>query len=670
MRTRFRRLHWFDAAFVAVVLTNCAQAQSSPSADGKRQIGQMVLDGVPEWSEAAKSRMLQYLEVRRAGLRDLSDDGRSMVIGTRFGNTAQLHLVSMPMGMRKQITFFEEPVGGGSFVPGSNGKRILYSKDQGGNERAQFYQLDLETGQSVVITDGKSRNTSAVFSKTGRWLAYSSTRRNEKDFDVYLIDYARALGSTSSPDPAQVQAASKLIWQVEGQYTPADFSPDETKLIVEHYLSERETAYYVHDITNGDNTRLTPEEPAAFYGSAVWSADGKAVYITSDRAGEFRTLYRLDMEYGKWEALTADIPWDIDSVAVEPTGKGIAFVANEDGFSRLYFADPWGKGRKQVTSVPPGVIGGMGFAQNGGVLGLTVQSSQSPGDVYTTSFPDGQITRWTESEIGGLNPARFVEPSIIRYPTFDLVDGKPRLIPALYYKPAGSNKFPVVIFTHGGPEGQTQPTFSSTFQYWVNELGIAVIAPNVRGSTGYGRSFHQLDNEVKREDSVKDIGALLDWIAQQPELDASRVGIYGGSYGGYMVLGSLVNYPDRIKAGIDVVGIASFITFLETTPEYRRDLRRQEYGDERVPEVRAVLEKISPLANAEKIKSALFVAHGKNDPRVPYTEAEQIVARVRAMGRPVWYALALNEGHGFAKRENSDLAQIMYALFWEQELLR
>jgi dipeptidyl aminopeptidase/acylaminoacyl peptidase len=316
------------------------------------------------------------------------------------------------------------------------------------------------------------------------------------------------------------------------------------------------------------------------------------------------------------------------------------------------------------------VVSGLQFNLTGGVLGFTVNSSRSPADAYTFALADGRVTRWTESEIGGLNPATLVEPELIRYPTFDHVDGKPRMIPAYYYRGKGDGPRPVVIFAHGGPESQFVAGFVSNFQYWACELGISVIAPNVRGSTGYGRSYHQLDDGVKREDSVKDIGALLDWIAKQPELDAKRVGIYGGSYGGYVVLASLMTYPDRFKAGIDVVGIASFITFLENTPIYRRDLRREEYGDERDAAVREVLDAISPLKHAAKIAAALFVLHGKNDARVPYTEAEQIVAKMRELGRPAWYALALNEGHGFQKKENIDLAAVLYALFWSEHLLR
>ncbi|MFO0840067.1 MAG: alpha/beta fold hydrolase [Phycisphaerae bacterium] len=638
-------------------LTAALPAVADPPA--KRQIGQMVLDGIPEWDPAMRERMLQYLENRRTGLRSVSDDGSSILITTRFGGANQIHLLTMPMGMRRQITFFDEPVGSASFIPNAGGREILFGRDVGGNEKTQYYRLDLKTGTAALQTDGTSRHAGATLSRNGRYLAFSGTARNEKDFDVYLID------NNAPPDARK----PKMIWQVEGSYYVGGFSPDESRLIVQHYLSERDTQWHMVDIASGQHALVTPESPPAFYGGGDWSHDGKAVFFTSDRDGEFRKIYRLDLEFGKWQCLTSDINWDVDEVAVDPAGKGIAFVANEDGYSKLYFADEWGNNRKPVADLPPGVIGGLTFARNGGVLGFTLQSSRSPSDAYTTTFPEGRVTRWTESEIGGLNPEQFVEPTLIRYPTFDSIDGKPRQISALYYKGRGDWPRPVVIYCHGGPEGQTQPTFSSIFQYWVTELGISVICPNIRGSTGYGRSFHQLDNGVKRMDSVRDVGALLDWIAKQPEMDAKRVGIYGGSYGGYMVLASLVTYPERFKAGIDVVGIASLVSFLETTPEYRRDLRRAEYGDERDPAVRAELEKASALPQAETIKAALLVAHGKNDPRVPVTEAEQIVAKVRGLGRPVWFALALDEGHGFQKKANTDLIAVIYSLFWQKQLL-
>jgi dipeptidyl aminopeptidase/acylaminoacyl peptidase len=308
----------------------------------------------------------------------------------------------------------------------------------------------------------------------------------------------------------------------------------------------------------------------------------------------------------------------------------------------------------------------MKFSPDGKHLGFTLARPDAPADGYSIAIDGYQLTRWTYSEVGGLNPARFVTPTRVGFPSFDN-----RKIPAYYYKPAGAKEgkpVPVIISIHGGPESQFQPIFSGLYQFYVNELGCAVVAPNVRGSAGYGKTYLTLDNAEKREDSVRDIGALLDWIGRQPELDATRVAVMGGSYGGYMVLASLTNFPDRIKAGIDIVGIASFKTFLKNTSGYRQDLRRVEYGDERDAKMQEVFERIDPQNNAGKIRSALLVVHGRNDPRVPFSEAVQIAAKVRGNGRSVWTVYADNEGHGFVRRENRDYLDVVMAMFLQENL--
>jgi len=627
-------------------------------AQERRQVGEMVLEDVPAWDDALRERMLQYLNTRGATLRALSDNGARLLISTRFGETEQLHVVETPMGMRRQVTFRDEPIGSAFFVAASDGGRVLYTADVGGNEASQVFLFDRQTGQHRMLTDGAARNDSPVDSPDGRTAAWSGTARNGRDFDIYTCDI-------TSPD-----AQPRRLWEVDGAYYCGAFSPDSGTLLVVNYVSARETHWFALDVASGQQRRLTPESPPRYYGDAVWSADGRAIYLTSDRESDFRKLHRLELAGGTWSCLTTDIDWDVDDLAVDPTSGAVAFVTNDDGLSRLYFCDADGGGRREVSGLPTGIIAGLEFSRRGSVLGLTLNAAAAPSDVYTVSYPAGAVTRWTESEVGGLNPDNFVSPEVVRFPTFDEVNGQPRQISAFYYKARQPGPRPAVILCHGGPESQYRPNFSSNVQFWAHELGVSVLCPNVRGSTGYGREFHQADNGVLREDSIRDVGALLDWIDKQPELDSRRVGIFGGSYGGYMVLGSLMNYPDRIRAGVDYVGVADFITFLENTSEYRRDLRREEYGDERDPQTRAVLERISPLRNAEKIRSALFVIHGANDPRVPLSEAQQIVAKMRELGRPVWFANALNEGHGFRKRQNSDLAAVLFAHFFREQLLK
>ena len=380
------------------------------------------------------------------------------------------------------------------------------------------------------------------------------------------------------------------------------------------------------------------------------------IVLASDAQGEFRQLAVLDPALSKpqWKATS----WDVTDIEVSDGGRA-AYALNEDGASRLFLLNP-----DAAVDLPVGIVSGMKFSPDGKRLGFTLSRPDAPSDAYTYEIAEKKLVRWTYSETGGLDPSAFVAPQRISYKSFDQ-----RVIPAYVYKPRGAKRAPVVISIHGGPEGQYQPFFTPLTQYWVSELGLAVIAPNVRGSTGYGKTYVALDNAEKREDSVKDIGALLDWIAAQPDLDASRVAVLGGSYGGYMVLASLVHFGDRIKAGVDIVGIANFVTFLEKTSGYRVDLRRVEYGDERDPQMRAVFERISPANHADRIKSALMVAHGRNDPRVPFFEAEQIAAKVRAQGRPVWTLYAGNEGHGFARKENRDYMNAATALFFRKHLL-
>lgn len=329
---------------------------------------------------------------------------------------------------------------------------------------------------------------------------------------------------------------------------------------------------------------------------------------------------------------------------------------------------------EKVNGLPLGVFGGYEFNQGGDKLAITINTAQTPSDVYVIDLKNdplksGDLTRWTYSEVGGLNTNHFAVPEMISYPTFDQVNGQARQIPAFIYKPKTPGPHPVVISIHGGPEGQARPTFSSTYQMWVDELGVAVVVPNVRGSDGYGKSYLQMDNGFKREDSVKDIGALLTWIDKQDDLDSGRVAVYGGSYGGYMVLASSVYYSDRLKAAVNIVGISNFVTFLENTQDYRRDLRRAEYGDERSPEMRKFLNNISPLNNVSKINVPMFVVQGENDPRVPVTEADQIVKALEEKQQTVWYMNALNEGHGYRKKENRDIYQQAVILFFQKYLI-
>lgn len=602
--------------------------------------GNLVMEDIPEIPEDIKDRLSQYLDTRSAGFADWSPR-EGMLISTRFGNTSQLHHVARPMGARRQLTFFEEPVYSGRFDPDDDDEGFLFAKDIGGNEQDQIFWFDLEQGEHRLLTDGDSRNGGMLWSNDGDRFAYFSTRRNQRDFDIYV----------GAPDSEHERVA-----EVQGAWWPLDWSPDDDRLLLGHYVSITESEVWILDLDSGERSQLNPSEEAIGYGGAMFDADGDGVYLISDEDSEFKTLRHLDLESGEQRSISGHIPWSVTGMDLSEGGRWLAFVTNEGGIGRLHLRDLDEKREVAVPDLPEGVIGDVEFSPDGDRLALRISSATTPGDVFSIDMESLETTRWTRSEVGGLDTDRFVEPELIQYPTFDEVDGKPREIPAFVYRPReAEGKVPVVVRIHGGPEGQARPGFSSITQYLVNEVGAAVAVPNVRGSSGYGKSYLKLDNGFRREDSVKDIGALLDWIAEEPGLDEEKVVVYGGSYGGYMVLASMMHYDDRLLGGVDVVGISNFVTFLENTKDYRRDLRRAEYGDERDTEMREHLQEISPANNAEKINKPLLVVQGANDPRVPMSESEQMVETIRENGGEVWYLLAKDEGHGFSKQDNREV---------------
>jgi dipeptidyl aminopeptidase/acylaminoacyl peptidase len=540
---------------------------------------------------------------------------------------------------------------------------VYFLQDVGGAEFFQLFRLDRRTQQTELITDGKGRHETFLLSHEGRKLAWSSTSRNGKDTDVVVAD-------TSAPK------AGHRLTELEGSWLPLDFAPGGKQLLVVHERSAQDADLWIVEVETGEKKRLTPESPKASVAGAVFSSDGRAVFAITDRYSDYNELVRIDPLQPAQPArrLTPQVSWDVTRVAAaRDTGAPaqLAITINQEGYDRLYLVEP-GTGALQPVGLPPGQIGGLRFPlTRSDLVFFTSETSRSPADVYALDVRTRRTTRWTRSELGPIDPGQLVEPTRVRYPAPGAPGGQ---VPAFLYQPRPSEagearKLPVVVLWHGGPEGQSRPGFSPAVQLLVAELGLAVLLPNVRGSAGYGKAYLAADDGIKREESLKDIGATFDWIAAQPDLDAARVGVQGGSYGGYMTLSSVAFFPGKVKAAVDLVGISSLPTFLATTQAYRRDLRRAEYGDERDPEVRKVLERISPLGSVEKITAALYVLQGKNDPRVPQSEAEQIVQAVRAKGGPVWYALALDEGHGFRRKENRDAQLATTLLFWKQHLL-
>jgi dipeptidyl aminopeptidase/acylaminoacyl peptidase len=378
----------------------------------------------------------------------------------------------------------------------------------------------------------------------------------------------------------------------------------------------------------------------------------------------------MDRATRRESLLTNRIPWDVREIALSKDRKELAFTTNENGFSRLYLMDAATFAYRPASSLPAGIIGGLKFHPSGRFLAMTVTTPQMPEDVHVLDCSTLSAVRWTQGRGCGAPPETFVMPELVRYPSFDSVGGSPRLIPCLVYKPVKrTGPHPVLISIHGGPESQFWPSFRPEIQFFLDAFGIAVVAPNVRGSGGYGKSWLSLDNGYKREDAVRDIGRLLDWIARQPDLDSARIAVMGGSYGGYMALSSLEHFGNRLRAGIDHYGISNFITFLEHTAPYRRDLRRVEYGDERDSAMRAFLLTISPVTRARRITKPLLILQGANDARVPLAESRQIADTLRSAGGTVWFIVAGDEGHGFRRKSNRDYLECATALFLDRFLL-
>lgn len=613
-----------------------------------RRPAAIKVEDVPVVPSEIFARLREYQNIRNAQFASWAPDGRSMLILTRFGNAAQLHRVYEPGGRREQITFFDEPVMSGRFLPQTDQEALLFVMSQGGNENDQIHRLEPRAFRHQLLTDGKSRHQLGPVSRDGTRMILHHNARNGRDTDLYVAD-------TSTGKQELIYETTNEYWQVE------DWSSDNRWLLMSRYVSINEGYPALFDMSKKQRVDIAlakDKSQKVAIGEMKFSADGKSALLTHDADGEFLQLVRYDLESKQYQSLTADIPWDVSGVEVDKASGAIAFTTNEEGYSRLYLHR---FGKREAIELPQGIVSNVKFSPDGKQLGFTWSSPAAQADAYSYDLTAGKLTRWTFSESGGLNPAEFITPQLIRFKSFD-----GREVSAFYYAPRGvSAEKPagVLIGIHGGPESQYRPDFSGLAQFYAGELNIAVIFPNVRGSAGYGKMYLQLDNGRLREDSVKDIGALLDWIDAQKELDDQRVAVTGGSYGGYMVLASLVHYGERIRAGIDNVGIANWVTFLERTSPYRQDLRRAEYGDERIPEMREFLTRISPALQAEKIKSALLVAHGENDPRVPFSEAKQIADKVRAVGRQVWTVYADNEGHGFAKKDNRDYLSGVEAMY-------
>jgi dipeptidyl aminopeptidase/acylaminoacyl peptidase len=616
----------------------------------------LVAEGIPAIPASLAESVAPYSNFRGAELTGWNPLKKEALITTRFADSAQIHIIKMPGGARTQLTFYADSARGAQFPP-TKDDFFIFSKDRGGNEFFQIYRYDMSSGDVTLLTDGKSRNTDPIWSYAGDKVAYGSTRRTGDDVDLYVTE------------PANPKSDHLLAQLKGGGWQPLDWSPDDHRILISEQVSAEETYLWLVDSSTGEKTLITPKgSPVKIaYNTARFSKDGKGIYVTTDKDSEFQRLAYIDLATKDHTYLTSNIPWDVDEFDLSYDGKTIAFVANEEGFGVLHLLDTRTRKERPLPGLPKGVITGIDWHRDNRTLGFTLGSARSSSDVYSLDVVSGKVDRWTFSETGGLNTANFSEPSVIHWKSWD-----GRSISGFLYRPPArfTGKRPVIINIHGGPEGEFRPFFAGRWNYYLNELGVAMIAPNVRGSTGYGKTFLGLDNGFLREGSYQDINTLLDWIQTQPDLDSSRVMITGGSYGGFMTLAVATNYNDRICCSVDVVGPSNLVTFLEHTSGYRQDLRRVEYGDERDPKMREFLERIAPANKAKNITKPLFVIAGKNDPRVPVTESQQMVTIVRQNGTPVWWLMAKDEGHGFGKKKNQDYQFYATVMFVKEFLLK
>ena len=631
----------------------------------------LVIDGVPPISSELAAKVQAYTEFKPSAIVAWHPAKPGMLIRKRATNSNQLHYLATPGGVAEQITDYPDAVNSATFQP-KKGDYILFNKASGGDEVFRIYRMDMATKAVTPISDEKERASTPTWNRAGDRIIYTTVGIDRN------VATRMATTKLYLADPLKPEN-TKLIATLEGGgWGNFRFSHDDTQLVFQEFVSATESHLWIMELSTGEKKRISPAPVPGmkvYYGDGRFTHDGKGVYAISDHGSEFQRLIQIDIASRKETVLSPNLKGDIDAFSVSEKAKRIVLLINEVGAGVLRFLDLATFKELPRPALLPGEISGLRWTggeddedSDGRELAVNIASSRSPGDIYSWNFAASKLTRWTNSASAALNPLDFVEPALVRWKSFDGMT-----VSGFLYSPDAKKfpgKRPVIVNIHGGPEGQARPGFINRSNYLVNELGIAIIYPNVRGSSGFGKTFISLDDGKKREDSVKDIGALFDWIKEQPHLNASRVMAMGGSYGGYMSLAVSTHYADRIAGAIDIVGISNFVTFLTNTESYRRDLRRVEYGDERDADMRAFLEKISPLNNAEKIKKPLFVVQGKNDPRVPYTEAEQIVAQLKKQKTPVWFLMANDEGHGFAKKSNADYLFYAMVRFMEETLLK
>ena len=611
----------------------------------------------------------QYLNIKSAGSPSFSPDGKHLIYLTNTTGTSQIWLTSISGGTPTQLTNYDDNISFARWVP--NGSGIVFGKARGGDENSQFFWMKPDgTGVRELTNDPKVRHNFGLISDDGDAIAYASNKRNRTFFDIYAMDIATG--------------KEILLFQHDGNNSVVALNDNGRQIIISRDRVEKslDNDLFLIDLKTKKEILLTPHTDASEFADAEFLADG--VLMTSNEAREFSALAQIRQKNAAgddWSDANRETKFitdvttgDVSGLTLSENAGFAAYTINDEGYSRLFIRriDTGGKPlisniaiRPEQIQIPgKGIIGGVTFSSDASKLAFSLSSPSQNGDIWIYDRTTMKLSQVTQRDRAGIDPKSFVTPELIKFKTFD-----GREIPAWYYRSndldaksnnlgsmvsrsgmlEANNKGPVIVSVHGGPEGQSRPGFNALFQYYLSR-GYAVLDPNVRGSTGYGTTYTHLDDVEKREDSVKDLAAAHEWLVKSGGADAKRIAVMGGSYGGYMTMAAVTLYPDLWAAAVNTVGIVNWETFLKNTSGYRRRAREVEYGmlDKDIE----FLRRISPIRKIDRIKTPLFVIHGKNDPRVPYTEAEQVVAALRGRESIVEYKLYDDEGHGISKLKN------------------
>jgi dipeptidyl aminopeptidase/acylaminoacyl peptidase len=582
----------------------------------------------------------RYLNIRSASGGRLTADGSTIVFVTNITGIPQAWAMPAAGGWPRQLTFADQRIGG--IVPSPCDPDLaVFSRDTGGNERMQVHRIDPKGfDEAPLVVDPEVIHRFGDFGPDGSWFVFCDNRRNGVDFDLYH---------------RTLEGEERLVAELPGWNTVADVSADGALALVGHYESNVDSSVWLVDLADGAVTDLSPHDEPRVNSPVGFGPDGRSVFAVSDRDGEFRRAYRL--RDGVWEPFGPEAA-DVDDLEVR--GELGILAVNEGGATRMWWFDPAAPAMGDEVELPMGVAGGAVADPDGSGVLFTLTGPRHNADVWLLSRGDTRARRITESSTAGIAPDTFVAPRIVEIESFDGL-----MVPAWVYVPDDAVRPPVVVSVHGGPEAQERPGFNPLYQFLL-AAGYAIVAPNVRGSSGYGRTYMSLDDGRRRMDSVADLNAVGRWIATADDLNGERMALLGGSYGGFMVLAGLATAPELWAAGVDIVGIANFVTFLENTGSYRRALREAEYGS--LEEDREFLESISPTAMVDRIVAPLLVIHGANDPRVPLGEAEQIVEQMRSRGRTVELLVFDDEGHGIVKLANRKIAYRRAVEFLDEHL--